>query len=77
MHAMTTTTRQRTYRGVAYAPGQHEQADTTSVSHTYRGLHYDAPLHHEAATQNPTVELHYRGSVYHHRQTAAQRQINS
>ena len=72
----TMTTQLRTYRGVAYDPSQHEEASPNSVSHTYRGLRYEAPLRHEAATQDPEVELHYRGSTYHHRQTEAQRQIN-
>ena len=70
---LTMTTQLRTYRGVAYDPSQHEQASDTSVTHTYRGLNYDAPLRHEAAALDSKVELHYRGSVYHHRQAEAQR----
>jgi hypothetical protein len=74
---LTMTTQLRTYRGVAYDPSQHEQASSTSVPHTYRGLNYEAPLRHEASVQDPKVELHYRGSVYHHHQVKEQRSINS
>ena len=70
------TTQQRTYRGVSYAPRQLDQAGGAPVDHTYRGLHYSAPLHQEGTVPNETVELHYRGSVYHHRQQEAQRQVN-
>lgn len=69
------TTQQRTYRGVSYDPSQHEQTSSTQVEHTYRGLHYSASLRHEAAIPDPTVELHYRGSTYHHRQQEIQNQF--
>jgi len=64
------TTLQRTYRGIAYDPAQHEQLSDQRVDHTYRGTHYEAPLRHQA-TENGSVELHYRGNVYRHRQQAA------
>ena len=70
------TTQQRTYRGIAYDPAQHERLSPASVDHTYRGLHYDAPLSHPAAAES-TVELHYRGSVYHHRREQARATVNS
>jgi hypothetical protein len=64
------TTLLRTYRGIAYDPAQHEQLSDSRVEHTYRGSHYEAPLHHHPA-ESATVELHYRGSVYQHRQHQA------
>lgn len=71
------STQQCTYRGVSYAPTQDTQVSNTPVEHTYRGLHYLASLRHQAAAPDTTVELHYRGSVYHHRQQACQEQVNS
>jgi len=73
----TMTVQQRTYRGVAYDANQHEQPSTATVDHTYRGHHYEAPLRHEAAEADDAVELHYRGTVYQHRQAEAARQANS
>ena len=57
------TTLQRTYRGIAYDPAQHERLSPASVDHTYRGLHYDAPLSHPAAAES-TVELHYLSLIH-------------
>ncbi len=65
------TTAFRTYRGATYRPTKHEQASSSYVEHVYRGKKYQAPLNHEAAPINESVELHYRGSVYHHRQKDA------
>lgn len=65
------TTLQRTYRGIAYDPAQHERLSDQKVDHTYRGTHYESPLRHQAA-ESDTVELHYRGNVYRHRQQLAQ-----
>ena len=65
------TTLQRTYRGIAYDPAQHERLSDQKVDHTYRGTHYESPLRHQAA-ESGTVELHYRGNVYRHRQQLAQ-----
>ena len=65
---MSTTTLR--YRGVAYDPAtrQHPQAASPqSVDHVYRGHHYSASLQHAAQPVDPALELHYRGSVYHHR----------
>ncbi|MAD68861.1 protein of unknown function DUF4278 [Synechococcus sp. BIOS-U3-1] len=70
------STTQRTYRGIPYDTIQHERLSLIRVDHTYRGQHYDAPLHHAAATE-PTVELHYRGSVYQHRREQARKHVNS
>ena len=70
------STQRCTYRGVSYAPRQLDQAGGAPVDHTYRGLHYSAPLHQEGTVHDETVELHYRGSVYRHRQQEAQRQVN-
>lgn len=64
------TTVQRTYRGIAYDPAQHERLSDQQVDHTYRGARYEASLRHPAA-EIDTVELHYRGSVYRHRQQQA------
>jgi hypothetical protein len=62
------------YRGVAYDPAQRQRRpleSATPLEHVYRGVLYSAPLRHAAAPVNPAVELHYRGSVYHHRQAEA------
>ena len=64
------------YRGVSYDNAQHEQPSTTPVDHAYRGQHYSAALRHEAADVDTDAELHYRGSVYHHRAAEAARQVN-
>ena len=71
------TTQLRTYRGIQYDPSKHEQASRAKVDHTYRGLHYEAPLRHDAAAPDPRVELHYRGSVYHHRRQEVQSSLDS
>jgi hypothetical protein len=63
------------YRGVSYDPAQHEQPPTQPVDHVYRGRHFDASLRHESAPANTEAELHYRGTVYHHRQDQAARQV--
>ncbi|MGC6483272.1 MAG: DUF4278 domain-containing protein [Synechococcus sp.] len=70
------TTQERTYRGVSYDPNQHQDVSNAQVDHTYRGLHYSASLRHEAAPA-ASVELHYRGSTYHHRQHNCNEQVNS
>ena len=71
------TTAQRTYRGISYSPTEHERASNAYVEHIYRGKRYEAPLKHEAAQSDETVELHYRGSVYTHRQNQASMRLNS
>jgi hypothetical protein len=63
------------YRGVPYEAGHHELPSEQPVDHTYRGTHYQAPLRHEVRPPDPEVELHYRGSVYHHRASEAARQV--
>ena len=70
------TTTQGTYRGIPYETVQHESLSLIRVGHTYRGQRYDAPLRHAAAIE-PTVELHYRGSVYQHRREQARKPVNS
>ena len=69
-------TQERTYRGIAYNPAEHERLSHSSIDHTYRGHHYDAPLSHAPAAES-TVELHYRGSVYQHRREQAEVHPNS
>lgn len=64
------------YRGVNYDPTQHEKLSDTPVEHVYRGRHFDAATRHVAAPVNSGAELHYRGSVYHHNQAEAARQVN-
>ena len=62
------------YRGVAYVPAQGQQRPLESsapVEHVYRGQRYTTSLAHTAASVDPNLELHYRGSVYHHRQVKA------
>jgi hypothetical protein len=54
------------YRGIPYDASQHEHPSSEAVEHTYRGRHYVAPLKHEPAPVDPSLELHYRGAVYHH-----------
>ena len=54
------------YRGIPYDASQHEHPSAEAVEHTYRGRHYVAPLRHEPAPVDPSLELHYRGAVYHH-----------
>ena len=39
------------------------------------GRHFDAATRHEAAPANTEAELHYRGTVYHHNQAEAARQV--
>lgn len=70
------STQHCTYRGVSYAPTQDAKVSNAPVEHTYRGLQYSASLCHQAAAPDATVELHYRGSIYHHRQQACQEQVN-
>ncbi len=71
------TTQQRTYRGVTYSPAEHEEASSALFEHVYRGNRYESPLKHEAQPVNESVELHYRGSIYHHRQDAVARSMNN
>jgi len=71
------TTKQRTYRGVAYKTTSHEQLNANNVEHVYRGHRYEAPLKHEAAASDKKVELSYRGSVYQQRQNAASEQAKA
>ncbi len=61
-------TLQRTYRGIPYSPFDHEQASGSYVEHIYRGKRYEAPLNHGPSNPNNSIELHYRGTVYQHRQ---------
>ena len=68
---------QRTYRGINYNPDEHETASRSWVEHVYRGKRYQAPLKHDPAENNPNIELHYRGSVYHHRKETAQNSIKN
>jgi hypothetical protein len=63
------------YRGVSYDPAQHEKLSDAPVDHVYRGRHFDAATRHEAAPVNTEAELHYRGTVYHHNQAEAARQV--
>ena len=63
------------YRGVSYDPAQHETLSDKPVEHVYRGHHYDVATLHEAAPVNTEAELHYRGTVYHHRQAEAAREV--
>ncbi len=68
---------QHTYRGVAYAPKEHEKASSAFVEHIYRGKRYQAPLRHESTDQDENIELHYRGSVYKHRKEMAHKAVNN
>lgn len=63
------------YRGVHYDATRHEQPATLPVEHIYRGVHYREPLRHEPAAVDETVDLHYRGHVYHHRRAEAARDL--
>lgn len=66
------------YRGVAYDPAQRQRRPLESaapVQHVYRGVPYSAPLRHAPAPVDSAVELHYRGSVYHHRQAEAAAEV--
>ncbi|MEB3184524.1 MAG: DUF4278 domain-containing protein [Cyanobacteriota bacterium] len=63
------------YRGVSYDPAQHEKLSDKPVDHVYRGRHYEAATRHDVAPVDTEVELHYRGSVYHHRQAQAAREL--
>lgn len=54
------------YRGVSYDNSRRQQRPTAPVEHIYRGHHFNTPLRHEAAHVDPTLELHYRGHLYHH-----------
>lgn len=69
------TTKERTYRGISYKPTAHEHASSSFVEHVYRGKRYQAPLNHEAVKPDENIELHYRGSVYHHRKLEASSSI--
>jgi hypothetical protein len=67
------TTDQLVYRGVPYGSHQHQPlASVEAVEHVYRGVHYSEPLRHEPLPVDESLELHYRGHVYHHRQQQAQ-----
>lgn len=66
------------YRGVAYGPAQCQQRPLESsalVEHVYRGQSYTTSLAHAAASVDSALELHYRGSVYHHRQVKAAAEV--
>lgn len=54
------------YRGVSYDTADHVQPTSRPVDHVYRGRHYDAPLRHDPAPVDPSLDLHYRGHLYHH-----------
>jgi hypothetical protein len=60
------------YRGVSYDSAQHEQPAANAVVHVYRGHRYSAPLRHEAVQADPSLELHYRGHLYHQHAAAPQ-----
>jgi hypothetical protein len=64
------------YRGVAYSPAQHESRPPEPVEHVYRGQRYMAPLRHAEVQADPELELHYRGSVYHHRVAEAAAELS-
>lgn len=64
------------YRGVSYDPASHDHPSSAPVEHVYRGRHYQAPLNHEEAPVDSSIELHYRGHVYHHRAAQAADQVN-
>jgi hypothetical protein len=64
------------YRGVHYDATHHETPAPQPVEHVYRGVHYREPLRHEPAPIDETVDLHYRGHVYHHRQAEATRELH-
>jgi len=66
------------YRGVAYGPAQCQQRPLESsalVEHVYRGQSYTTSLAHAAASVDSALELHYRGSVYHHHQVKAAAEV--
>ncbi|MBC1260715.1 DUF4278 domain-containing protein [Synechococcus sp. BSF8S] len=61
------STDQLVYRGVHYAMPQHQQFPSVEpVEHVYRGVHYRVPLKHEPQPVDETLDLHYRGHIYHH-----------
>ncbi|HGY5535783.1 MAG: DUF4278 domain-containing protein [Prochlorococcus sp.] len=71
------TTQERTYRGIAYKAADHEQLSSSNVDHVYRGHRYEAPLKHDAAPTDTSVELNYRGKVYHQRKNDAAKCCNN
>jgi hypothetical protein len=70
---MTRTT--LVYRGVPYAVTDHPTPSATPVEHVYRGVHYSESLRHVPGPVDESVELHYRGAVYHHRRQEAAQQV--
>jgi hypothetical protein len=72
------TTDHLVYRGVPYGSHQHQPlASVEAVEHVYRGVHYSEPLQHQPHLVDESLELHYRGHVYHHRQQQAQRDLQA
>jgi hypothetical protein len=54
------------YRGVAYDHSHDKKPSGRPVEHIYRGNRYSTPLLHQADHSKDGLELHYRGSSYHH-----------
>ncbi|MCT0217942.1 DUF4278 domain-containing protein [Synechococcus sp. CS-1329] len=70
------TTDQLVYRGVPYGSQQHQPVPSVEpVEHVYRGVRYRLPLKHEPHPVDESVDLHYRGHIYHHRQQQAQLEL--
>jgi len=65
------TAGQLVYRGVPYSTHQ-PLPSLEPVEHVYRGVHYRMPLKHEPWLVDESLELHYRGHIYHHRQQQTQ-----
>jgi hypothetical protein len=64
------------YRGVRYDVHRpHEAPSREPVEHVYRGVHYSEALRHEPMPVDETIELHYRGHVYHQRQHQARHDL--
>lgn len=65
------TTGQLVYRGVSYGTQHQPLPSAEPVEHVYRGVHYRMPLKDEPLPVDESLELHYRGNVYHQRQQQA------
>lgn len=66
------------YRGVPYATDHQPSAVAAQpVEHVYRGVHFADSLTHQPAQAHESVDLHYRGSVYHQRLQAAAARLQS
>lgn len=66
------TAGQLVYRGVPYSTHHHHPLTSLEpVEHVYRGVHYRIPLKHEPRLVDESLDLHYRGHIYHHRQQQA------